>query len=146
MILAFWCVLLAGCLPLGCSYIAKYGAKYGAKGDAGRAAPGAASAGFDNRNPRAWLAAQTGMRARADAAQGNSFEAFPLFAAAVVIAVLQHVPIATVNGLAAVFIVARLAYIAAYVLDKPSLRSLLWALGFACCVGLFVFAASGSLR
>ena len=113
---------------------------------AGRAAPKEPGANFDNRNPRAWLAAQTGLRARADAAQGNSFEAFPLFAAAVLIAVLQHVSIATVNLLAAAFIVFRVAYIAAYVMDKPSLRSLLWAVGFVCCVALFVFAASGSLR
>ena len=36
--------------------------------------------GYDNHNPRAWLAQVTGFRARANAAQTNSFEAFPFFA------------------------------------------------------------------
>ena len=33
---------------------------------------------FDNRHPREWLARQSGWRARANAAQLNGFEAFPL--------------------------------------------------------------------
>ena len=132
MIVAFWCVLVAGVLPFGCAYLAKFG--------------GGATTRYDNRDPRAWLAAQTGFRARANAAQANSFEALPLFAAAVVIAVLQHVPVATIDLLAVVFVVARVAYIVCYVTDRPTLRSALWGVGFLAIVALFVFAASGSLR
>ena len=138
MIVAFWCVLFAAFLPMICSYIAKFGGRSAAVAEGG--------VHFDNRRPRAWLAQQTGLRARADAAQANSFEAFPLFAAGVVIAVLQHVPVATIDLLALVFVVARVAYIACYLADLPKLRSPVWAVGFLACVALFVYAAAGTLR
>jgi uncharacterized MAPEG superfamily protein len=134
MIIAYWCILVAGVLPLVCAYIAKLGSK---SSDEDR---------YDNREPRAWLAKQTGMRARANAAQANSFEAFPLFAAGVLVAVTQHVPIATIDLLAIVFIVARLVYIGCYVGDLPWLRSPVWGIGFAATVGLFLVAATGTLR
>ena len=134
MIIAFWCVLIAGLLPLACTYVAKFGPKSEA---AGR---------FDNHNPRAWLAQQTGLRARANAAQANSWEAFPLFAIGVILAVLQHVPISTINLISIVFIIARIAYIACYAADKASLRSMVWALGFTANIALYLFAATGTLR
>ena len=135
MIVAFWCVLIAGVLPLACSYLAKLAPKE--EGPVLR---------YDNREPRAWLAQQTGRRARANAAQANSWEAFPFFAIGVVIAVLQHVPIATINLLALIFIVARFAYIGCYVANLAPLRSLVWAIGFGASVALYLFAATGALR
>lgn len=138
MIIAFWCVLVAAMLPLGCSYLAKYGSTT-------RPVDGG-STRFDNHEPRSWLATQTGFRARADAAQANGFEAFPFFAAGVVIAVLQHVPVATIDRLAMVFVIARVAYIAFYVADRPQLRSPVWLIGFLATVALYVFASFGSLR
>lgn len=138
MIIAFWCVLIAGVLPLACAYLSKFVPKEG----------GSASAGprYDNREPRTWLAQQTGRRARANAAQANSWEAFPFFAIGVVIAVLQHVPITTINLLAIVFIVARVAYIVCYVANLAPVRSLVWAIGFGASVALYLFAATGALR
>ena len=138
MIIAFWCVLVAGVLPLGCAYLAKFGP---------RGADGASGTGrFDNHDPRSWLARQSGRRARANAAQSNSWEAFPFFGLGVVIAILQHVPVATVNLLAIVFIVARIAYIGCYVANVASLRSLVWLIGFGASVGLYLVAATGTLR
>jgi uncharacterized MAPEG superfamily protein len=134
MIVAYWCVLVAGILPLACAYVAKFGPD---DGSAGR---------FDNREPRSWLSRQTGARARANAAQANSFEAFPFFAVGVVIAVAQHVPVATIDLLAIVFVVARLAYIGCYVGDLPRLRSSVWLVGFAASVALYLYAATGTLR
>ena len=138
MIIAFWCVLIAGVLPLACAYLSKFVPKEG----------GSASAGprYDNREPRTWLAQQTGRRARANAAQANSWEAFPLFAIGVVIAVLQHVPIATIDLLAITFIVARVIYIGCYFANLSSLRSLVWAIGFGATLALYLFAATGTLR
>ncbi len=137
MIVAFWCVLAAACLPIVCAYIAKFG---------GAASTDDGATRYNNREPRLWLARQTGVRGRAHAAQGNSFEAFPFFAAGVVIAVLQHVPVATIDLLAVIFIVARIAYIACYVADLPKLRSFVWSIGFTACVVLFLYAATGTLR
>lgn len=136
MIIAFWCVLIAGVLPLVCSYLAKLMPKE----------PEGPAARYDNRDPRAWLAQQTGRRARANAAQANSWEAFPFFAAGVVIAVLQHVPAATIDRLAIVFIAARVAYIGSYVANLAPVRSLVWAIGFGASVALYLVAATGTLR
>ena len=133
MIVAFWCVLIAGVLPFVCSYAAKLG-------------PDDAVGRFDNHQPRIWLAQQTGRRARANAAQANSFEAFPLFAIGVVLCVLQHVPVSTIDVIAIVFVIARVVYIAAYLGDRPSLRSAVWAIGFLATIGLYVVAATGTLR
>ena len=43
-----------------------------------------------SRYPRRWLEQQQGFRARANAAQANGFEAFPFFAAAVIVAHLTQ--------------------------------------------------------
>lgn len=117
---AFWCVLIAGLLP----YLATVAAKAGAR--------------FDNRNPRAWLAQQSGYRARANAAQLNGFEAFPLFAAAVIVAHLTDAPQARVDTLAMVFIAARVAHLAFYLADLATLRSLAWFAGIGSAVAIFV--------
>jgi uncharacterized MAPEG superfamily protein len=125
--LAHWCLLAAALMPLACAYIAK--------------APGLRRGfgpeGFDNRNPRAWLANQTGLQARANAAQANSFEALPFFFCAVLVAWQLGVPATRVNGLALAFVLLRVAYIACYLLDRPSLRSLAWALGWMVTLLLF---------
>jgi uncharacterized MAPEG superfamily protein len=124
MTTAFWCVLVAGFLP----YIATLTAKIGGQR-------------FDNRNPRDWLDAQAGFRKRANAAQHNSFEAFPLFAAAVIIAHIAGAPQARIDLLAVIFVVARLCYVGCYVADLATLRSLAWFVGIGSAVAIFLAAA-----
>ena len=123
MTTAYWCVLAAALTP----YLAVVLAK--------------AQPGFNNRTPRLWLEHLTGWRQRAYWAHQNSFEAFPPFAAAVIIAHLAQAPQGRIDALALAFVLARLAYIAAYVGDKPALRSLIWAAGMLCVFGLFVVSA-----
>nr|WP_245587307.1 MAPEG family protein [Comamonas composti] len=125
--LAHWCLLVVLVLPLVCTYIAK------AKG-LGRSA---ADGGFDNRDPRAWLARQGGYQARANAAQANSLEVLPFFVAALFVAWQQGAAQAWVNGLALAFVLLRLAYIACYLADRASLRSAVWGLGWLVNLGLF---------
>jgi uncharacterized MAPEG superfamily protein len=120
---AFACVLIAGLLPYVCAAVAKWGFQQ-----------------FDNHNPRQWLAQQTGFRARANAAQANSFESFPFFAAGVIIATFAQVDAARIDLYAMVFVAARIAFIVCYVTDKASLRSLFWLLGLLSVVGLFAAA------
>lgn len=123
MTTAYWCVLVAGVLPYFATLTAKAGAPY------------------DNRHPRAWLATLSGWRARANAAQHNGFEAFPFFAAAVIIAHLAGAEQGRIDALALGFIAARVGHFAAYLADLPALRSLLWFLGLGCVFGLFAVAA-----
>lgn len=127
MSLALWCVLLAGLLPVLTVIFAKWGRP-----------------DFDNGEPRAWMEKLTGRRRRADYAHRNHFEAFPFFAAAVIIAQQLHAPQATVNTLAAIFIVARVAYTVLYLIDRPTLRSIMWAVAYASVIGLFITAAQNA--
>ncbi len=124
MTLAFWCVLIAALMPIVFAGIAKAGAD-----------------SYDNRNPRAWLSRQAGWRQRANWAQQNTIEAFPPFAAAVIIAHLAAAPQPAINGLAAAFILIRIAYGYCYIQDHHLARSLVWLAGLGCVIALFVVAA-----
>ncbi len=115
--LAHWCVLIAALLPILCAGIAKLG----------RFSMPASAGGYDNRDPRAWLGRQTHWRARANAAQANSFEALPFFIGAVVLALQLGADPGRVDLLAAVFVFLRIAYIGLYVGGLATLRSLVWA-------------------
>jgi uncharacterized MAPEG superfamily protein len=124
MTLAYWCVLSAALLPYLFTGIAK------------------SAGGYDNRDPRAWLAAREGRHARAHAAQLNGFETFPAFAAAVIIAHLAGgAAQATLDGLAIAYLLLRIAYGVAYLFDRDLLRSLLWTAAQGCVIALFVTAA-----
>lgn len=124
MTLALWCLLVVSLLPVCCAGLAKWGFR-----------------GYDNRNPREWLAKQEGWRARANAAQQNSWEALAMFTAAVLTAHVAGAAQPAVDALAIAFVAARLGYIACYVADRSTLRSLLFIAGAACCIGLFVAGA-----
>lgn len=115
--IAYWCVLVAALLPIVCAGIAKYG-MFGKSLKQG---------GYDNNNPRAWLARQTDWRARANAAQANTFEALPFFFAAVIIAHQLQARQAVLDILAFMFVVLRMAYIMMYVADMALSRTSLWA-------------------
>jgi uncharacterized MAPEG superfamily protein len=128
--LAHICILIAALLPIVCVAIAKGGA-FGKRRSQG---------GYDNHEPRAWLAKQTGYRARANAAQANSFEALPLFIAGVLIAHQTGARQSLVDALAVAFIVLRVLYIALYVGDRQLARSTVWFLAFGVSVAL-VFAS-----
>ncbi|MBC7609371.1 MAG: MAPEG family protein [Polaromonas sp.] len=114
--IAYWCVLVAAILPIICAGIAKYG-MFGKSHKQG---------GFDNNNPRAWLARQTDWRARANAAQANTFEALPFFFAAVIIAHQLQARQTALDILAFLFIVLRVAYIMMYVADMAKTRTAIW--------------------
>lgn len=126
--LADTAVLVACLLPIVCAGLAKYKG-FGTPRHLG---------GFDNHDPRRWLSTLEGWQARAHAAQQNSFEALPLFIAGVLIAERLHPALQSrIDGLAMLFIAARIGYIAAYVTDRAALRTVLWTVGIGACIGLF---------
>jgi uncharacterized MAPEG superfamily protein len=118
--IAYWCVLAAALLPLGCAYLAKSGG-FGKPRREG---------GYDNHDPRAWLARQTDWHARANAAQANSFEALPFFFAAVIIAHQLGANQGLVDTLALIFVTLRIVYVAMYVAGLATVRSGIWALAW----------------
>ena len=120
MTIAYACVLFMGLFPYVAAGIAKKGFD-----------------NYDNSMPRAWLAQQTGFRARANAAQANLFESLPLFFAAVIIASINHAPQARIDVLALGFVAARIAYLICYIANWPTTRSIVWLLGLICVVTIF---------
>jgi uncharacterized MAPEG superfamily protein len=123
MTFAYWCVLIAAFLPLVWVGAAKSGAQ-----------------GYDNDRPRPFLAGLEGWPQRANWAQANALEAFPPFAAGVIIAHLTGAQQNTIDILAGIFILARSLHGVAYIVDKGAIRSLIWLVGFGCTVGLFLIA------
>ena len=124
MTIAYWCVLAAGLMPFLWTIVAKTTGER-----------------FNNRHPREWQSRLTGMPARAHAAHLNAFEAFPLFAAAVIIAHLRDAPQSTVDNLALAFVGLRLLYGILYLVDQHWMRSLVWAGALVCTVWIFVLGA-----
>ncbi len=103
-------------------------------------AQGRAKGGYDNNNPRDQQNSLEGFGKRALAAHQNSIEAFPLFAAGVGFALLAQAPMETVNMLCLAFVAARFAYIACYLMDLATLRSVVWGVGFISSIWLMVLA------
>jgi uncharacterized MAPEG superfamily protein len=124
MTLAYWCVLAAALMPFLFTGIAKF--------SGGR---------YNNYSPREFLEKQEGFRKRAHWAQLNSFEAFPMFAAAVIIAHLTGAEQDYINTLAIAFIGIRIVYGAMYLANLAALRTLVWTAGLACVIALFAAGA-----
>jgi uncharacterized MAPEG superfamily protein len=126
--LAYWCVLVAALLPYVCASLAKAGGVGKSRRDGG----------FDNHDPRAWLAQQKGRHARANAAQANSFEGLPFFIGAVVIAHQLGAAQGWLDWMALGYVVCRVAFIALYVADKATARSLVWTVGLLLNIGILL--------
>ncbi|RPJ44673.1 MAG: hypothetical protein EHM16_14930 [Betaproteobacteria bacterium] len=123
MTTAYWMILVAGLLPYWPTVVSKWRRDY------------------DNATPRAGIDRLPPANQRAYWAQLNAFEAFPLFAAAVIIAHLAQAAQVRVDALAVAFVGCRIVYTLAYIYDRPTLRSLVWSGALLCVIGLFVVAA-----
>lgn len=121
MTIAFWCVFVAALLPY--------------------AAFAVMAPSLDPRLPRVAEAKLEGMKARANGAHLNAFEAFGFFAAAVIIAYLVEGANSTINGLAILFIVFRIGHMAFYLADRQPLRSACFGLGMLMSAAIFLHAA-----
>lgn len=104
-----WLMLIAACLPFVAAVCAK-----------------AMGKGFDNNNPRPWLAGLEGWRGRANAAQANLFEGLPFFYAAVLLALHKQADIDLVINLMLAWVVIRLGFLVTYMAGYGAVRSLLW--------------------
>jgi len=121
MTFAYWCVALAAFLPLVWVGAAKAGGE-----------------DYDNAKPRIFLQNLSGWPQRANWAQTNAYEAFPPFAAAVIIASLAGANQVAVDVLAGLFLIARVLHGLFYIFDKPTLRSLVWTIGFFTMIAIFL--------
>jgi uncharacterized MAPEG superfamily protein len=132
MSVAYWCIVVAALLP----YLTLGTTVFPSKSVATRGGPG-----YDNHDPRASAEKLVGWRKRATNAQLNSFEAFPAFAAAVLMAEHLHGSSAGINAWALAFIGCRVVYCGLYLGNFATLRSTVWFLGLTCVLALFAIAA-----
>ncbi|GJI90641.1 MAPEG family protein [Duganella hordei] len=130
MTIANWCVLVACFLPTATIGLAKLASARMPRGE-GR---------YDNQRPREWTANLTGWKARANAAQMNGFEILPLFIAAVVLAQQAHADQGRINLLAMSFIGSRIVYIALYLANIDTLRTLVWLAGVGVSIALMAMS------
>ena len=125
MSIAYWCILIAAALPFLWVSIAKGSGKR-----------------YNNRDPRGWMARQDDPRShRANAAQLNAFEAFPAFAASVLMAQFAQVDGQHIIWLSMSFVAFRILHGIFYIADQHALRSLVWFGGLACVIALMLSAA-----
>jgi uncharacterized MAPEG superfamily protein len=122
--LAYWILLVSFFLPFVCAGIAKAGRK-----------------DYDNADPREWEKRLEGHRRRAVAAMNNTFEALPFFAAAVLVAHQLGAPQGRLDQLAVAWLALRLVYVALYVTDRASARSLVWTGAVIVNVWIFLLGA-----
>lgn len=124
MSIAYWCVLAGGLMPLIWTGLAKFTGSH-------KLGPA------ENKHPREFLETLEGRRKRAHWAQQNAFEAFPIFAAGVIVAQLSGGEQTTINALALSWVVLRLIYGVLYCLDWGLARTIVWTGALACAVALF---------
>ncbi|MCG7571512.1 hypothetical protein CWC05_15880 [Pseudoalteromonas ruthenica] len=96
--------------------------------------------GYDNRHPRAQQHALTGFGARALAAHQNSFESLIIFAVALAVVIGANKQAAVMDTLAISYIVARVLYCLCYWFDLHLLRSLIWAVSYACPIAMIALS------
>lgn len=130
MTIANWCILAACALPVLTVGLAK----------AASARMPSGKGRYDNNQPRAWESSLTGWHQRANAAQMNGFEALPLFIAAVILAQQAHADQSRVDLLAMGFIGIRVVYVATYLMNLGTVRSLVWGAGVGACIMLLAMA------
>jgi uncharacterized MAPEG superfamily protein len=96
---------------------------------------------FDNAKPRDPAFYDDPIAARALGAHLNGIEAFPFFAVAVLLAEFRAGPQHLIDELAVLFLIVRIAYVFTYLGNRPTLRSILWSIGFAINLGIFFMPA-----
>ena len=95
-----------------------------------------AKGGYDNKYPRQQQASLEGFGARAVAAHQNCFESLAVFSTAVLTALVTNHVSLIIQILAISYIISRFIYIFLYLSNLATFRSLVWFLGFICCVSI----------
>ena len=96
---------------------------------------------FDNSKPRDPGFYEDPIAARALGAHLNGIETFPFFAVAVLLAEFRLSPQRLIDELAVLFLIVRIAYVFTYIGNRPTLRSILWNVGFAINIAIFFMPA-----
>ena len=99
------------------------------------------ASGYDSKlhtNPRLHVNQASGLAARANAVQQNSFEGLPLFIAAILMADYLVIPDKLIISLGLGYLVLRIAYAICYLAKLGTLRSIFWLFSTLCPVSLLL--------
>lgn len=132
MSLAYWCVAFAAVMPYLVVALTLVPSQR---------VPSRWGKGYDNRDPREESRKLVGWRRRAHHAHANAFEAFPPFAAAVLMATTLRGGSPAIDAWASAFVGLRVAFSLLYVADRATARSAVWSLAALCVLALFAIAA-----
>ena len=128
MTIVKWCILIACLLPMMTALLPKVSSlKYSFK-----------DGKYDNNNPREWASKLAGWQQRAMAAHSNGFEALPLFIASVLVAQMGQGDPARIDTLASAFVGLRVVYVAMYLMNLGTLRTLVWTAALGTNVALLM--------
>jgi len=98
---------------------------------------------FDNANPRDPHFYEKPVRRKALGAHLNGLETFPFFAVSILLAEFRHSPQTWIDSLAVAFLLTRLAFVAAYIGNRSTLRTTLWNAAMAFNLGIFFLSGFG---
>ena len=121
MTFAYVCIVIALILPIILAGIAKKESEVQ----------------INNNNPRDYIRNLNGKAKYAYGAEQNSYESFPPFAIAVIVAHLTGGTQLTIDILAGLYIFSRLMYIVFYLQGKGTLRSATYMVGLISTIALF---------
>jgi uncharacterized MAPEG superfamily protein len=129
MTIPFWCLFVTIILPyFWFTFAAVYRASQFGKD-------------LDAHTPRVQERDLQGRASRAQGAHNNALEALTYFTPAVIVSHLTHADPEWCGRLALTFIVCRVLHGVAYLGDRPPARTLFFAIGVLCSIGLFILSA-----
>jgi len=94
--------------------------------------------GFDNSRPREQFERLTGWGKRAAAAHQNTLEALVGFTVAYLISYIGTAPSSIVAKLSVIFLGTRIIYPFLYIFNLPTMRTIVWLVGWTCLVCMCV--------
>ena len=122
MTIGYICLLICMLLPIFWAGVSKYGYS---------------EVKYDNESPRDHIALLSGKAKNAYNAEQNCYETFPAFAAAVIISHQLGNDQSMIDLLCVTFLMSRLLHGYFYIIEKGSLRSIVFIVGLIANIWLF---------
>ena len=122
MTIAYICLLICMLLPIFWAGVSKYGFN---------------DIEYNNESPRDHISSLSGKARNAYNAEQNCYETFPAFAAAVIVAHQLGNDQSMIDLLCVVFLLSRILHGLFYIINRGSMRSIVYLIGLSANIWLF---------
>ena len=122
MTIAYICLLICMLLPIFWAGVSKYGFN---------------DIEYNNESPRDHISSLSGKAKNAYNAEQNCYETFPAFAAAVIVAHQLGNDQSMIDLLCVVFLLSRILHGLFYIINRGSMRSIVYLIGLSANIWLF---------